>query len=338
VLTLRFSAQDLARTRFACSPLWEVVNGVQVLKDPGRHGVHLGWARQTRRALAVGGIRTALLSELIPVPTPYVPDFLTPVPEVEEPSLEDELAVLMGTSAEELRTDLDRITGPLPPLVQRLRDAPDEGLARLAEEIRAYWSVAVEPHWPRIRRLMDGEILHRARMMARGGAAALFQDLHPAVSWDGGTLRVAHPGYEADRALEAGRGLVLVPSVFVWPGVFSQSNPPRQPGLVYPPRGVATLWERRTEPTPEGLAAALGRSRAQLLTELVAPASTSELALRLGMAPATVSHHLGVLRAAGLATAHRSGRIVLYLRTHAAEALVGAAPEAVRTEGTVEHS
>lgn len=322
MLTLKFSAQDLARTRFAFSPLWEVVTSLQALKDPGAHALHLGWARRSRERLGSAGVRFELLSALVPIPTPYVPDFLTPVPVTEAPDIEAELATMLATTAEAVRLDIGRITTPLPPLVAALRADPAAGLARLAAEIREYWTVAIQPHWSRMQRLLEGEVLHRARMMARGGAAELFQELHPAVSWERGTLRVAHSGYEATRALDSGRGLVLVPSVFVWPGVFSQSNPPSQPGLVYPPRGIATLWERGRGTVPGALAGVLGRSRALLLTELGSPASTTELAARTDMAVPTVSHHLAALRDAGLATAHRTGRVVLYMRTEVAESLL----------------
>jgi DNA-binding transcriptional ArsR family regulator len=67
----------------------------------------------------------------------------------------------------------------------------------------------------------------------------------------------------------------------------------------------------------------LGRTRAALLAALETPHSTTELAARTGMPAATVSRHLKALHAAGLATAHRVGRSVLYLRTPAAESLCG---------------
>ncbi|MER8182495.1 helix-turn-helix domain-containing protein [Kitasatospora sp. NPDC094015] len=321
MLTLEFSAQDVALTRFACSPLWEVVNSVQVLKEPGEHAVHLPWVRRARARLA--GVGYGLLDQLVPVPTVYTPDFLTPVPAGWSPSLEEELARLVATAPEQVRGDLDRFEGPLPPLVARLRARPAAGLARLAEEVRGYWAAALEPCWPRVVRLVEGEVLRRARQMSVGGPAALFEDLHPRVSWAGGTLRVAHRWFAAERVLEGGQGLVLVPSVFAWPGVYSQSDPPGQPGLVYPPRGVATLWERSV-PVPEGLAGVLGRARALLLAELAAPASTTELAQRSGLSAPNVSHHLTALRGAGLVARHRSGRSVLYLRTAVAEALVAA--------------
>ncbi|MEV6774665.1 ArsR/SmtB family transcription factor [Streptomyces syringium] len=69
----------------------------------------------------------------------------------------------------------------------------------------------------------------------------------------------------------------------------------------------------------------VGRSRAALLAELTAPASTTDLARRTGLTPGGVSRHLTALRTAGLVSAHRVGRRVLYARTRAGETLVTAA-------------
>jgi DNA-binding transcriptional ArsR family regulator len=66
----------------------------------------------------------------------------------------------------------------------------------------------------------------------------------------------------------------------------------------------------------------LGRTRTILLAELEAPASTTELALRTGISVAGVSPHLTALRDAGMVSAHRSGRSVLYARTAVAESLL----------------
>lgn len=324
MLRLEFSVEDIARTRFARSPLWEVVTSVQALKEPGRHVLHLSWHDLTRRRLSIEGVGFRLLSALVPIPTYYVPDFLTPVPGIAAPTLEHELAGLVATPPDVVRTDVERLPSPWHPLVAALHQDPAAVLPRLAGEIRGYWRVALQPHWPRIQRLLEGEVLHRARALAHGGAAALFQGLHPQVSWAQSGLRVAHPAYEATRVLDAGRGLVLVPSVFVWPGVFSQSNPPGQPGLVYPPRGIGQLWDSGTRPAPDGLAGVIGSSRARILVELGVPTSTAELSSRLEMSAPNISHHLSTLRKAGLVAAHRAGHSVLYLRTPAADTLIGA--------------
>jgi DNA-binding transcriptional ArsR family regulator len=73
------------------------------------------------------------------------------------------------------------------------------------------------------------------------------------------------------------------------------------------------------------LARVLGRSRARLLTALDAPRSTAELARRLELTTGAVSQHLSALRGAGLVTATRHGREVLYLRTQPAERLLTSA-------------
>ncbi|MER7753954.1 DUF5937 family protein [Kitasatospora sp. NPDC097643] len=319
MLTWEFSAQDLARTRFARSPLGELVTSVEVLKDPGRHAVHLPWVRAARRRLA--GVGWELLSALVRLPTVYVADFLTPVPDGPDPTIERQAAELAATDPAVVRRDLARIDGELHPLVARLARDPESGMARLAAEVEAYWAAAIAPHWARMQRLTDGEILRRARQMSAGGPAALFADLHPQVGWERDTLRIGHR-IDVHRRLDGARGLVLLPTVFAWPGVYSQQNPPWQPGLVYPPRGVATLWETSGEPVPEGLARVLGRTRARLLAELDAPASTTELAARTGLSAPNLSHHLGALHDAGLLARHRTGRTVLYLRTEAAELLL----------------
>ena len=92
--------------------------------------------------------------------------------------------------------------------------------------------------------------------------------------------------------------------------------------LRYPARGIATLWESRPRPVSQALAGVLGRSRALLLTELHTPAATGALSQRTGLSPGGVSQHLTALRAAGLVSAHRAGRYVLYARTQIAEELL----------------
>jgi hypothetical protein len=49
---------------------------------------------------------------------------------------------------------------------------------------------------------------------------------------------------------------------------------PWRPTVIYPARGIATLWEE-TAPAPEGLARLLGATRAQVLAQLDAPRWTS---------------------------------------------------------------
>ncbi|NJP96288.1 winged helix-turn-helix transcriptional regulator [Nonomuraea sp. FMUSA5-5] len=312
MLELSFTAVDVAYTRFAISPLWEAVAGARLIKQP--HPVYGPWLDEVRPRLH--GIRWELLDALIP--PRGLPAFLAPPPAVAVPDLDLELATLRATPPETLATDL----AWLPPSAATalLGEDPDRGLALLADQIAAFWETAVAPYWPKIRALLEGDLLYRARQLADGGAHRLLNTLDPTVEWSEDTLRVQHRYCTALRALR-GRGLLLVPSAFTWPNVWSITTAPWQPTLRYGTRGIATLWERRSASVPQALAAALGRTRALLLTELATPASTTDLSARLGLTKGGVSQHLTVLRDAGFVSAHRTGRFVLYARTGIGEAL-----------------
>ncbi|MDI2129909.1 ArsR/SmtB family transcription factor [Yinghuangia seranimata] len=315
-----FTVEDVARIRFAVSPLWEVVTSVRVLKGSDTQGLHRRWQERAIASLRAAKLDVAPLFDLVEVPTYAIPSFLVPPPATTQPSLEVELAAVRATPPERLRASAPGVR----PAVARLREDPEGGLARLTETIAAYWELTLAPYWPRIQALVDDDIRYRARMLAEGGARRLFEDIDPGVTWDAGTLRIRHRYTSGPRRLD-GRGLLLVPSAFIWPRTFSVLGFAEwQPTLRYPPRGIGTLWEPRREVLSDALAGVLGRTRAALLTELASPASTTELAGRVGVTPGGVSQHLTALRAAGLVSAHRTGRVVLYARTAVGEALAAA--------------
>ncbi|MFI1867616.1 ArsR/SmtB family transcription factor [Streptomyces jumonjinensis] len=316
---IEFTAEDVARTRFAVSPLWEVVASVRVLKGADDQGVHRRWAEQVRPLLAAAKVDLTPLSRLIALGAECVPSFLVPPPTTPQPSLEVELAALRATPLELLRTTTPGVQEG----AAELRENPGRELGRLAEVIAAYWEVALAPYWPRMLAVFEGDILNRAIHFAEGGARRLFDDFGPQVTWDSGTLQLVRRSSRGRREL-GGRGLLLVPSAFVWPRIFSNlGSGDWQPTLRYPPRGIGTLWEQGPQPCSDALAGVLGRTRARLLAELTAPASTTDLARRIGLSAGGVSQHLTALRAAGLVSAHRTGRVVLYARTGVGESLVG---------------
>jgi DNA-binding transcriptional ArsR family regulator len=153
----------------------------------------------------------------------------------------------------------------------------------------------------------------------------VLEGLHPSVQWSADRLTLPFSCCGPAGSL-AGRGLVLVPSAFVGPERTMMVNRPGQMlQLCYPSRGVGVLWEQQPDRVPEAVAAVLGRSRALLLAELGAPASTTELSHRTGLSAAGVSQHLTALRAAGIVASHRAGRSVLYRRTDLADSLLTAA-------------
>ncbi|WP_446215356.1 DUF5937 family protein [Micromonospora sp. IBHARD004] len=328
MLSVALGVRDLANIRFAVSPLWEAVASVRVVKNPDWFPAHQPWHRQVRPRLSTVDWR--LFADLVPVPTVVIPAFVCPPPLTAQPTLELELAALAATPPEAVRAALDGLSGPRPPRLAALYADPPAGLARLAEVIAAYADAAIAPYWPRMRTLLEREVLVGAGRMAADGVQGLLNRIDPYVSWDDGTLHVDHLTRAGAAALD-GRGLLLVPSVFAGSRVWSNlSERAPQPVLRYPARAVGTLWERSAAPASEALARVLGRTRATLLHELAVPAATTELARRCGLAAGTVSHHLTALRDAGLVGTHRVGRFLLYARTSSAEALIAGAgpPEA----------
>jgi hypothetical protein len=346
MLELTFTVDDLARTRLAMSPLWEVVASIRVLKNPRPPAIHRRWAGTVRPRLAEPDPGVRLLLDLVQPSCWYLPDFLSPAPRSPVPDLTAELTGVRGTPAAQVRADLDvlghALTHPVgsldevtrprrrarrsmlaspSPLVSSLYADPQRDLELLSDGIAAYWRLAIEPWWGRIRTTLENDMLYRGRQLGRGGHAQLFDGLAPQVRWYDSALHIRHRRFSGHRALR-GEGLMLVPSAFVWPCVFSSSIPPWQPNLTYPARGVGELWQPGPTDASEAVGRLLGRSRALLLAQLESPASTTELAALTGLTAGGVSQHLSILHGAGLVTPHRAGRVVLYARTAVAESLL----------------
>jgi DNA-binding transcriptional ArsR family regulator len=311
---LRFGAEDLLRCRFALSPLHETMGAVRALAKPERQSYHLPWLRRVRPDLE--RLDLAPLLALVPDAS-YSPDFLSPPPDGPLTEIHGELARVHATPAGQVHRELtrslaERYGNASPPIAAAMLTDPAAARDRLADLLARCWQTLVEPWWPRLRDLLEADIVFRTRRLADGGMAALFADLHPRVGWKAGALHVRITA-RADHEL-AGEGLVLLPGAFEWPGVGVMLDPPWQPTLIYPARGVAQLW-RPSSPEPSALPRLLGRTRAKLLLALAEPASTTGLARRCDLPVSTVSEHLSVLRAAGLVVTRRAGRQLLHEQT-----------------------
>jgi DNA-binding transcriptional ArsR family regulator len=312
MLALRFGATDVAEVRFAISPLIELMRSVRALDEPAAHALHLPWIVEARERTR--GLSLEVLLALQP-PGVYSPDFINPPPARPLVELEEELTGMTRVPPDQIRTEVmaayagRRMPDVLEPFVRNPARAVD-GLIAL---LREYWARTLAQHWPRIRSVLDGDLLYRAREMTLGGARRLFNDIDPTVSWRDDVLWLKKP-VAAEIDLN-GQGLLLVPSVFVWPRVLAVTDRRWQPALIYPARGVGLLWERRSIAGPDALDALLGRVRSAIFAALDQPRSTTDLARVLEISLGSASQHLRVLRVAGLVTGHRTGRVVLYMRT-----------------------
>ena len=321
MIRFHLHADDLARSRFAISPLMELQMSLTALREPERHGhaIHTPWMERARPRLE--GLDLTLLETVVPA-RGWVPDFAAPPPLVPSPDPAAEMERVRTSDPAIVRHEIECIWTEGTPAVMRplVEDTP-RGLEQLVALMREYWDRALAPDWPAIRETLAADIRRRAAHLAAGGIRAALTALHPDVSLsaDERTIELAARA-EADVPLE-GRGLLLIPSAFFWPRSSAIIDQPWQPCLIYAPDGVAALWEPAELEPEQALQDLLGRGRARVLGGLETPASTTELARRLRMSPAGVSAHLRVLARSGLAAASREGRTVLYSRTPLGEDL-----------------
>lgn len=326
-LELELDTADVLGLRFARSPLWETMEALRTLLEPQRQAYHLSWLRAVDHGAVAAAV--AVLRPLVPRPGEQ-PDFLIPIPAGPTTTADDDLTAVAATPLDVVERELrsaaraPRASAAVRSGVAALLADPAASLGRIVEAQRACWTHLVRPFWAEIDDLLAADIAHRAALLAEAGLAAVLGGLSPQVSWSDGVLHLAssHHGSAADLR---GRGLVVMPSVFGWPTAVAVTDPPWQPTVVYPARGVGTLWPPGPRRDPGALGALLGTSRAALLAGLDEEASTSRLARRLGLGLPTTSVHLSVLRAAGLVASRRAGREVRYRRTALGTALAGPA-------------
>ncbi|MGY1857094.1 DUF5937 family protein [Modestobacter sp. SYSU DS0290] len=323
MIRYELAGMDLADVRFAISPLNELVLSLRAWRDPGRHPLHLPWLRRVTEA------RSELDAPLLLALTDarlWTPDFLTPRPGSPLTRIEDELTALRGTPEERVIPDVMAVHAVTDPadLPEVLRGPAPQVLDRIVDALARYWDRCFADDWPRMRALLEADVMHRGREMARHGLAHMFAGLAEGVSFADGVVRVRmHTGVTYARSTQ-GDGLTLTPTMFTR-SASAPISPAEPPLLMYGVRGLGTLWERDRSPAAGALAGVIGRVRAELLQQLGTPASSTELAARAGVTPAAVNQHLRALRAAGLLLSARYGRAVLYRRSPLGDDLLAAA-------------
>lgn len=317
------SPGDIQAVRFGLSPGHELAHAVRVLLRPAQHPLQWGWLRAVRERLPRESF--ALLAAVIG-DDGYMPDFLTSTAGWDM-TADAELDALRAAPLDGMRVDLGKMvlrsTGARQQALRDMHDRPARARALIADAWSEVWDAVLAPVWPQLERILRADIAVRARTIATSGLAGMAGDLHPNVSWGDGAVRVALRRHSEQVDCRGG-GLVLVPSVMSSWGCMVLTEPPAQPTLFYPARGVTAGWARDATETSDALGALLGSARAGILLEAGSARTTSQVARDAGIAVSTASHHLTVLRDAGLIASEREGNRMLHLRTPLGEAMIGA--------------
>ena len=318
------SPGDIQAVRFGISPGHELAHAVRVLLRPEQYPLAWGWLRNVRDRLPRDAF--GVLAHVIGADG-YMPDFVTTTARWDL-GPDDELAALREAPLAGIRVDLGKMvvrsSGRRQEALRRMQDDPARARAMIADAWAEVWEAAMAPVWPQLERILRSDIAVRSRTIATEGLAAMASGIHPQVSWGDGSVRVRLRRHSEDVDCRGG-GLVLVPSVMSSWGCMVITEPPAQPTLFYPARGVTAGWAADAEDLVRALEALIGPVRAGILLTAHVPRTTSRVAAEAGIAVSTASHHLTVLRDAGLIVSTRDGARMMHLRTPLGEALVGAA-------------
>ena len=316
VWRIHFTAEDLERiqVRPTLGPLAETVKAMGLLRqDQQPRAAYRQWRHQVTGRLTT---QMAALTALFP-PGCYGVDL--PMLTGASPTVEQGIQALLAVPREPLLVEMEFIDRmhKLPAAAWAVAETGGQARLQLAAATAAAHRVLVEPYWTRMHASLHAKQVACLRVLAADGPEGLLASLQSQwVRWRRPVLEMLVP-FDYDVYLN-GRGVALVPSVFVGqiPMLHTNPNDPAAaPWLIVPPAGLRHLWD---DPQPRGaaaLAALVGRNRAAVLRTIADGCSTTELAGRVGISLAAASQHASVLRDAGLITTHRCGSAVLHVLT-----------------------
>ncbi|MGK5543363.1 ArsR/SmtB family transcription factor [Streptomyces sp. URMC 127] len=324
---IHFTAQDLASTRIARTPhpLLEVTIAARTLQE-ARGGPAMGaWRREVYGRLDAN--RAGMVLELNP-PRGWAPSFLHPLCSSGDAREAMELA----------RATPGKVVGEQMAFIAERQRQPcwaahlhdDVRLRRqLFDGLQHVYEHALAPYWPRIRTCLEADRALRARDFAAGGMERVLAGLQPGhITWKPPVLEVTGTiSRRIDLHLD-GRGLLLIPSWFGCRLPLLDPNAEPQPFLTYPAHREAVVTGSGGVPAGSSvtaLGALLGRTRAAVLLTIIdgTGCTTTEVARRVGISPASASEHTSVLRSAGLVTTARHRNAALHTATATALALLG---------------
>lgn len=321
MLRIHFTAEDLARIRFAPrpAPLQELHAALTTAVAPRTGPLFAPWRVRVLRALPAA---TGPLADLVPGGRP--PSFL----DVLGDTLADGFGLIRAAGPTLVRSELERVYGamPAPCWIRGLHAADEAAWRTLRRAQRAAYETVLAPVWSVVQDLHREEFTRYALAVAEHGVAATLTGLAPGSRLHEGVWEWPGSAPARDICLD-GRGLVLLPTFHHPSGPLLQDTPGRPAVLTYPAGpGLPPAAGGAAVPADEALATVLGRTRLEALRLLAGPHTTTSLARALRVSNATASSHAAALRSAGMATTTRTGRSVTHQRTALGTLVAGGGP------------
>jgi DNA-binding transcriptional ArsR family regulator len=342
VIRFRIPSTGVERLAFAYSPLFEAVLSLHVLVEPKHHPLQHDWVRRMRDL--PDRLRRDIHAFAFAYRS-YIPEVLAPAPTAGYGSFVDELARLQAQPpalvAFEFTVllaprgrgrDRDRLEDPAARaetlaradalgresgrLVRLLLDDPGAFVDRFAQLLARYWDAGFAAEWQQVEPIIAAAVSEAGQVIANGGLYDYLPRLSPELLVDAAAQTVSlDREHEHEVVVDAATELTLTPSVYVWPHVRVNCDPPWPLALVYPAPSLA--GQARAQLPPEDLLRVLRAladpGRLEMLRLIAArPRSTQELAQLVGMTEAGASRILRLLSHAGVVERRREGRYLLY--------------------------
>jgi len=341
IIRYRFSGDPAESIAFSYSPLLEAVLSLHVLSQPKHHPLQHPWVRRART------LPPELRREIAAFRFAYdgfVPEFLMPSPASHYRGFEEDLRDLgqlddstlalgflrplydhRGERDERLFGDPGvrahvlagaATLGGDPELASLIFESPRELAERFAGLLAAYWEAAFEEEWRALEPRLAETVHEAGRRIAGDGVYDYLTGLSAQLLIDP-SRREIRRDLPHEHTVEVGprSELVLIPSVFVWPHVRVNCDPPWPPAIVYPAPFALAGGKAKlpSEDVVHVLRALADDTRLRAL-KLIASGerSTQELAPLIGISEAGLSKHLRLLARAGLVRPRRDGYYVLY--------------------------
>jgi DNA-binding transcriptional ArsR family regulator len=304
-MRIHFTRLDVARTFLAdgSDPMWELVNSLQALQSRYGQGVLGAWRRRAVADLRATGLSGPVRHLLFPVAphAPYFPDLLTP-PEGRL-GLGAGIEAVLTAPRGRWRAEIGRLDGGggAGAWLGDLAAGRAGALTELGRAMHDYYHCAVAPIGASLRTTVDVDLAVRRAALSSGGVDAVLGSFRPMMRWRYPVLEL--PGHPSGREVHLrGRGLLLVPSYFcrMHPITIFDAELPQV--IVYP---VDHRPAVRESAVGVALVRLVGQTRATVLLAAGGGLTTGELAVRVGVSAAAISHHTAVLRGAGLITSTR---------------------------------
>ncbi|MBL1087267.1 winged helix-turn-helix transcriptional regulator [Streptomyces actinomycinicus] len=331
-LRIHFTAEDLARTRLASGvrPLLELGIGIRLLQERSHPVRFDAWRRR-----AAAGLRPRMLPlfDFIPALGASVGFLDMSGPEAPDAFRE----MLAAAPRQQIIEDLDRWAAGLrhiPKAARQLRDDPLL-VRHLASAVHEAHEFFIAPYWPKIEQLAGSDRTLRLQQLAEHGVERLLRELNPRyITWASPVLHLTTASNRDGDVHLAGRGLLLIPSVFGAHYPAFDHPDDGQPWITFPVRGSAHAPMAPAAVTagvlsdpPASLRALLGRTRSTVLWAIAehVGCTTTQLAALVGISPASASEHASVLRSAGLTVLTRDGKCVRHALSNSGQALLDSA-------------